>query len=139
MKKFVKIFTFSLLFVGLFGVITSSFYIASNFIKYNNMELNLETLTASASKIKILDKDNNELTDDNSFKTKYVKLKEIPPYTYNAFISIEDKDFYSHRGINPKRILGATLQNIKSLSFSQGASTISQQLIKNTHLSSDKT
>lgn len=67
-----------------------------------------------------------------------VDIKSIPEQTKNAFISIEDKNFYSHSGINAKRIIKAVLTNIKSKSFKEGASTISQQLIKNTLLSSEK-
>ncbi len=70
---------------------------------------------------------------------KYVKIEELNDYTKNAFVAIEDKRFYSHNGIDLKRILGATFKNLKSMSFKEGASTITQQLIKNTHLTSEKT
>ena len=70
---------------------------------------------------------------------KYVKISELNSYTKNAFIAVEDRRFYSHNGIDFKRILGATFNNLKSLSLKEGASTITQQLIKNTHLSSEKT
>ena len=57
----------------------------------------------------------------------------------NAFISIEDKNFYSHNGINLKRMGGALLSNLKSNSISEGASTITQQLARNLFLSNEKT
>ena len=56
-----------------------------------------------------------------------------------AVISTEDKRFYKHNGFDVKRIARAALNNAKSKSFKEGASTISQQLIKNTHLSHEKT
>lgn len=65
--------------------------------------------------------------------------EEIPEHTKQAFISIEDKRFYKHNGIDFKGLLRATFNNIKSFSLKEGASTISQQLIKNTHLSNEKT
>lgn len=68
----------------------------------------------------------------------YVSLNQIPKHTIDCFISIEDKSFYSHHGINYKRIVGAMAKNVMTMSFKEGASTISQQLIKNTHLSSKK-
>lgn len=68
----------------------------------------------------------------------YVSLNQIPKFTIDCFISTEDKSFYSHHGLNYKRIVGAMAKNISSMSFKEGASTISQQLIKNTHLSSKK-
>lgn len=69
----------------------------------------------------------------------YVRLQELPEHTPQAFIAIEDKRFYKHKGIDYIRVAGAALKNIKSRSFKEGASTISQQLIKNTHLTGEKT
>lgn len=63
----------------------------------------------------------------------------IPKTLANAFVAVEDKNFYRHNGFDYKRIVKAALKNIASFSFREGASTISQQLIKNTHLSSEKT
>lgn len=68
----------------------------------------------------------------------YVKLEQIPKHTVECFLSIEDKNFYNHKGINYKRIISATAKNLASFSFKEGASTISQQLIKNTHLTNEK-
>ncbi len=69
----------------------------------------------------------------------YVPIQELPSHVKNAFVAIEDKRFYSHRGIDFKRILSAAKNDIISGNFDEGASTISQQLIKNTHLSPEKT
>ncbi|MCM1043730.1 MAG: transglycosylase domain-containing protein [Corallococcus sp.] len=70
---------------------------------------------------------------------KQIELDTLPSYTPNAFVSIEDKRYYSHRGIDLRRMFGAALNNLKSHGFKEGASTISQQLIKNTHLDNQKT
>ena len=72
-------------------------------------------------------------------KNKYVKLNEINDDVKNAIISIEDKNFYSHNGFDIPRILKALLINIKNKSIEQGASTISQQYVKNLYLTFDKT
>ena len=69
----------------------------------------------------------------------HISIKKLSSNTKNAFICAEDKRFYTHKGIDFVRIGGAVVSNLKSKSFSQGASTISQQLIKNTHLSNEKT
>ncbi len=66
-------------------------------------------------------------------------IDALPDYVKNAFVAVEDKRFYSHRGLDHRRIAKALLKNIASFSFREGASTISQQLIKNTHLSGEKT
>ena len=63
----------------------------------------------------------------------------IPRNLGAAFVAAEDKRFYNHRGIDYIRIAGAALKDIKKRSFAEGGSTISQQLIKNTHLSREKT
>lgn len=72
-------------------------------------------------------------------ETYTVPYAEIPSHTKQAFIDTEDKRFFSHNGYDYRRVIKAALSNLKSGRFQQGASTISQQLIKNTHLSQEKT
>lgn len=69
----------------------------------------------------------------------YVPIEEIPKTVQDAFIAAEDVRFYSHHGVDPIRILGAFVANLRSGGLSQGASTITQQLVKNTHLTAEKT
>ena len=57
----------------------------------------------------------------------------------NAFIDTEDRRFYKHGGIDLKGMARATKNNLIARSFKEGASTISQQLVKNTHLTQEKT
>ncbi len=68
-----------------------------------------------------------------------VPLSKISPYLQQAFIATEDTRFYSHPGIDIKRIFGALWADLKSGSLAQGASTLTQQLVKLTHLSNEKT
>lgn len=70
---------------------------------------------------------------------RYTPLAYIPEKVRQAFIAAEDLRFYRHHGIDVKRIIGALWQDLRDRSFSQGASTITQQLIKLTHLTSEKT
>lgn len=69
----------------------------------------------------------------------HVRLDEIPAHVIDAFITAEDQRFYSHSGVDVKRIFGALWHDIKTMSLAQGASTITQQLVKLTHLTSEKT
>ncbi|MCS7250417.1 MAG: PBP1A family penicillin-binding protein [candidate division WOR-3 bacterium] len=71
-------------------------------------------------------------------KRKIVSLREIPKYLIDALITVEDKRFYSHCGIDVIRIIGALFYNLKSLSIKQGASTITQQLARNMFLTYKK-
>ena len=62
---------------------------------------------------------------------KYVTISEIPTYLQDAFVAIEDERFYEHNGIDLHGIARAAVEVVKSRSLSQGASTITQQLVKN--------
>ena len=139
MKKIVKICltTISLLIVGLICFIGTYFLI--NYIKFSSLSLDTDALTSPSLNIEVYDNNNNIIEEENTFNSAYITIDKIPEHTKDAFISIEDKDFYKHNGINKKRILKAMYNNLKSFSLKEGASTISQQLIKNTHLSSEKT
>ena len=88
MKKFVKIFTICLIFVALTGFLSTGLYIGSNLIKYSSLEPDYSSLTASDVKIPILDKNGKEIADKNSFSSNYVRLKEMPPHTYQSFIPL---------------------------------------------------
>ncbi|MDE7082656.1 MAG: transglycosylase domain-containing protein [Clostridia bacterium] len=88
----------------------------------------------------ICDENGNEIVSASvSNKHKSVEIENLSDNTVNAFIASEDRTFYTHKGLNYKRMFKALYTNIVSRSFKEGASTISQQLIKNTHLSNDKT
>lgn len=72
-------------------------------------------------------------------KDNYTALADLSPHVPAAFVSAEDKKFYRHGGVDYKRIAGAAVRNLKSGGFREGGSTISQQLVKNTHLTNEKT
>lgn len=68
-----------------------------------------------------------------------VPLKAMPPYLPQAFIAFEDRRFRSHPGIDPLGIIRAMVVNASAGGWRQGASTITQQLVKNTYLTPEKT
>ncbi|MDR1569063.1 MAG: PBP1A family penicillin-binding protein [Oscillospiraceae bacterium] len=68
-----------------------------------------------------------------------VPLESIPQHVRDAFIAAEDLRFYTHWGFDPIRIAGSVIANIRNRSYSEGASTITQQLIKLSHLTAEKT
>lgn len=67
-----------------------------------------------------------------------ISLEEIPKHVQNAFISIEDRRFYDHRGVDYRSIMRAVYRDIVARSKVEGASTITQQLAKNLFLTNDK-
>ncbi|MFH1191867.1 MAG: PBP1A family penicillin-binding protein [bacterium] len=73
-------------------------------------------------------------------KRTMVSLDEIPQYAKNATITAEDRDFYTHHGFDLKGIIRAILTNLlRGTLHGPGGSTITQQLVKNAVLSSEKT
>ncbi|NCB48634.1 MAG: hypothetical protein EOM55_03340 [Clostridia bacterium] len=125
----------SLSFIFLMFFCLFHFGFLSNF---SSISLDNDKLQYSSSKIDVYNNDGNLIVTDFS-EQKNLNISEIPQVVVDAFVSIEDKDFYKHNGVNYKRIISATLKNISSFKVVQGASTITQQLIKNTHLTSEKT
>ena len=68
-----------------------------------------------------------------------VALNQVPQQLVEGLVAVEDRDFYSHWGVSPKGIIRAMLTNIKSGAVRQGGSTLTQQLVKNFYLSSERT
>lgn len=90
---------------------------------------------------KIYDRTGDVLLYDMSKEVsrEIVPLENISDYAKKATIAIEDKDFYSHNGFVLSSFLRAVLVNLTSLSYRQGGSTITQQVVKNSILTLDKT
>ena len=81
----------------------------------------------------VLDRDGNvvlTLSGEASNRV-YVKLSEVPESLQEAVVAIEDERFYEHFGIDPRGIMRALYKGITEGNFSEGASTITQQLLKN--------
>jgi len=68
-----------------------------------------------------------------------ISIDTVPEYLKNAFIAIEDKRFWEHRGIDPTRILASAIHDLKNPDDLHGASTITQQLVRNCLLNNEKT
>ncbi len=68
-----------------------------------------------------------------------IALDEIPPFAVDAVLSVEDARYYHHPGLDPIRMVGALLANLKAGGAVQGGSTITQQLVKNYYLTADRT
>lgn len=136
MKKFLKV---SLIIVLGFLIIFAALF-CTYLVITKDAVLDKNKLSNPHQTVIIYDDEGNEITNASvSNKNKSVKLSELSDDCINAFIASEDRKFYSHNGLNYGRMVKALFKNIAAGSFKEGASTISQQLIKNTHLSNDKT
>lgn len=69
---------------------------------------------------------------------KYAHYNEIPPRMIEALIAVEDTAFFEHDGVNLEAIFRAVIKDIQSMSLKEGASTITQQLIKNMVLTRER-
>jgi len=103
-------------------------------------EFDSDNILGAPETLIIYDKDDREALRLHAAEDRVsIDIKTIPQHVKMAFISAEDARFYDHPGIDLIRIAGAAWQDIKAGSYVQGASTITQQLIKLSHLSADKT
>lgn len=106
---------------------------------HNAPDLNPELLDAPLSTT-IYDKDNKAKTTlyhkENRSK---IDIKKVPQTMKDAVISIEDRRFYKHSGIDLHRIAGAAVTDIKEGRLAEGGSTITQQVVKRVALSANKT
>ena len=118
--------------IGVFGII----------LKYRmelpNIQSMVEDYKPQMATV-IYDKNNN-VVDTLSVEAREVaKLEDISPYVKDAFLSIEDKRFYSHHGLHFKGIFRAVVTNFLKGKAKQGGSSITQQLAKNAFLTPERT
>lgn len=143
MKKSLKVtFICMAVFVVLVLLAVGFFFmlIEPNITIFGNDKLDIDKLTGYSRSVMLLDAHGSPI--DAAFfggNSISVNVDDLSDDTLNAFIAIEDKRFYSHHGVDYRRMASAFVSNIKTGGFHEGASTITQQLIKNTHLSNEKT
>lgn len=137
MKRIIRTVFFCMLFFTVTGIITAAAYIFSldewktyQPSELSEMEYSLRLYDGNDEEYLRLDNGENRLPCDYS---------ALPEHVKNAFIAIEDVRFYTHKGIDPRRMGGAFLADLKTLSLKEGASTITQQLVKLSVLTGEKT
>ena len=129
MKHFKRFYKFCLVLLIIFLVGCTTLYICA----YFSPALDIKT----TGHFYIYD-DKDELVYQGSSSSKWIDIEDVSPYIIDAIISVEDRKFYKHNGFDYFRIASALFNNLKSNSITQGASTISQQYIKNLYLDFDK-
>jgi penicillin-binding protein 1A len=99
-----------------------------------------QVLKGSTERVILLETaDGQPLARKGLFRAPDKSLKELPPHLIDAVISIEDKQFYTHSGIDPAAMVRALGRNIQSGGIVQGGSTITQQLAKILYLDRQRT
>jgi penicillin-binding protein 1A len=130
-KVFLSIFI-----IGIIGAIAGGITVAM--IVKDTPELD-EALLKDPVSSKILDKDGNVIDEVGAVKRDYVVYDDIPKLMEEAVLATEDVRFYKHNGIDLIRLVGAVIANFTNGFGSEGASTITQQVVKNSFLSTEKT
>ncbi len=101
--------------------------------------LDEEKLTYEKLSVQVFDGDDQLFSALSGGEERLLtRVSDLPEHVKNAFIAAEDARFYDHPGVDAIRILGAAWSDLKAGAFVEGASTITQQLIKLTHLNSRK-
>lgn len=122
-------FIFTLFFIPIF----TYFYFASDLQTKDSL------MNRNDTGIILTDRNNKPFFTFYSAKNKsQVSLSDLPDHIKQAIISVEDKRFYQHEGVSFPAIAGAFVADIKGGDFKYGGSTITQQLVKNSLLTSDK-
>ena len=96
-------------------------------------------LPAGASSIRVFDRDGRFAGRILPAGRYWVSINQIPPFMQKALVAIEDSRFYEHGGIDVRGIARALVKDVAKGRLAEGGSTITQQLIKNKFLSSEKT
>ena len=130
MKLFKKIIKFTILF--------SLILLVFGFIFFGYSKLSVKVEIKNANNITLYDKNENAFFVGNGTNA-WIDLENISKYLIDATISTEDKNFYKHKGFDIPRIIKAGWRNLTSGKMLEGASTISQQYVKNLFLDFDKT
>lgn len=113
------------------------FIVFANLAIYTYAKITPKIDIKNANSVFLYDKDENLFFQGNGQK-EWISLKEMSPFIINATISIEDKNFYDHVGFDYLRIIKSLYENAKAGKYVQGASTITQQYVKNLYLDFDK-
>ena len=125
-----RIFIFLLITIGVMGIAAGIGGMRG--VLDSAPEITVEDVVPQGYKSFIYDRDGNLLTQLYQPETNRIQksIDEIPEVLQNAFIALEDERFWEHNGIDPKGIVRAFFVGITSGDFSEGASTITQQLLK---------
>ncbi|WP_434512923.1 transglycosylase domain-containing protein [Desulfitobacterium sp. AusDCA] len=129
--KFWKRFSLSILLIFLVTMGSFSFWV---------MSLDVSKLQSPlAQPTYIYDRNGNKVSELSSSKITPIPIAKIPQTMREAIIDTEDRRFYEHKGVDVWSILRALIHDLHTGGFSEGGSTITQQLAKNLFLPSDKT
>jgi penicillin-binding protein 1A len=135
LSKILLLFMFFTIFLVFFGMSSGCWFLfrMSQTLPSLGQMQNIEQPLVS----KLLSKNGTLIHEFSIERRFWVSIDKIPQDLQNAVIAIEDRRFYTHWGIDVKRIIGAILVNIVRGGYAQGASTLTQQLARNVYLTAE--
>ena len=102
-------------------------------------DIDLAALDDFAVRSEVIAADGETLTTLHAEQNRFpVSIDQVPQAVKDSILAVEDADFYNHGGVNARAIVRALTQNVSSGQIEQGGSTITQQLVKNALLTSDR-
>lgn len=124
-------------FIFLTLILLFSCFISYLFIS-PSAHIDSKKLTTNSPTIIFLTASGKQIATPLSLNEK-VEVDKLPDFVIDAFVAVEDKRFFKHNGVDMIGMMRAFKNNLFSRSIKEGGSTITQQLIKNSHLSSERT
>jgi penicillin-binding protein 1A len=109
------------------------FALLASYYAYQAQQFDLDKVAEQQQQNILLDANGSQLQLSNEKFKDCVTPDELPPHLVDALIAREDANFEHHFGVDLKGLVRATMRNIKDLAFTQGASTLSMQLARNTY------
>ncbi|MGM0845925.1 MAG: PBP1A family penicillin-binding protein [Bacillota bacterium] len=135
-KSFFAKAIISLFIIGIIGMLSGAGLFAYYASKAPELD---ESLLKDPIASEIFDMNGDLITSLGTEMRDYVNYEQIPPLMEDAILATEDNRFYKHNGIDIIRLGGAVIANVTDGFGSEGASTLTQQVIKRSYLSPDKT
>jgi len=137
-RKLKMFLTWFIIFVMISSLIVGT--IGVNYImkvSSESPELNPDDFTAAQSS-KIYDAQGNIIANIGLQIRENITYDDLPQNVIDAFVAIEDSRFFEHNGFDIPRFTKAIFENIKTMSFSQGGSTFTMQLVKGTYFETEE-
>jgi penicillin-binding protein 1A len=137
-RKLTIILTWATIFIMILSLVIGG--IGINYIRNvasNSPELNPDDFTAAQSS-KIYDSEGNIIANIGLQIRENIEFDDLPQNVVDAFVAIEDSRFFEHNGFDIPRFTKAIFENLKTMSFSQGGSTFTMQLVKGTYFESEE-
>lgn len=129
--------------IAILIVLTMISILGYAYLKVNNIIEALPSLDINQIYVeestKVYDQNHRLIVELGVEQRDVIVYEEISQDMVNALTSIEDERFFSHQGIDYKRVLAALVENLRSHRYKEGASTLTQQLVKLSFLSNEKT